>query len=120
MTFMSHLACSVQLDHGNNTTQSDTGNSISIETSSIRTNMLRFARNDRLPVAVLLARERLLERLRVVSLFGNKFFFVFLCDLVVDEVPFWQKPVKLGEENGDDSAADEDIEVERMMNLEQL
>ncbi|XP_057968014.1 uncharacterized protein LOC131157697 [Malania oleifera] len=46
--------------------------------------------------------------------------------LVVDEDPVWQKPVKLGEESGDDSPdeekpqIDEDIEVKRMKRLEQL
>lgn len=32
----------------------------------------RFSRNDRLPGSVLLARERLLERLRSVSLLGHR------------------------------------------------
>ncbi|XP_065879095.1 uncharacterized protein [Euphorbia lathyris] len=46
--------------------------------------------------------------------------------LVVDEDPVWQKPVKLDEEEEDDSAdeekpqIDEDIEVKRMKRLEQL
>lgn len=45
--------------------------------------------------------------------------------LVVDEDPVWQKPVKLDEEEENDSAderplIDEDIEVKRMKRLEQL
>ncbi|KAI4352821.1 hypothetical protein L6164_007037 [Bauhinia variegata] len=46
--------------------------------------------------------------------------------LVVDEDPMWQKPVDLGEEEGDNPSdeekplVDEDIEVKRMRRLEQL
>ncbi|XP_057478674.1 uncharacterized protein LOC130766024 isoform X2 [Actinidia eriantha] len=46
--------------------------------------------------------------------------------LVVDEDPVWQKPVKVDEDENDDSAdeekpvVDEDIEVKRMKRLEQL
>eukprot|EP00262_Sarcandra_glabra_P019264 TRINITY_DN7200_c1_g1_i1.p1 TRINITY_DN7200_c1_g1~~TRINITY_DN7200_c1_g1_i1.p1 ORF type:complete len:290 (+),score=18.64 TRINITY_DN7200_c1_g1_i1:119-988(+) len=60
---------SVQQDHS--TTQSGTSNSIRMEASS-RTNRPRFTANDRLPGAVLAARARLLERLRGVSLTGNR------------------------------------------------
>ncbi|KAF8410170.1 hypothetical protein HHK36_002692 [Tetracentron sinense] len=60
----------VRLGHGSS--QSGTGTSISAETSSSATNTPRFSENDRLPGAVLLARERLLERLRGLSLSGNR------------------------------------------------
>ncbi|XP_043707953.1 probable E3 ubiquitin-protein ligase RHY1A [Telopea speciosissima] len=52
--------------------QSGTSNDTSTEISSSRASRLRFTRNDRLPGAVLLARERLVERLRGVSLSGNR------------------------------------------------
>ncbi|KAF8377618.1 hypothetical protein HHK36_031000 [Tetracentron sinense] len=61
---------SVRLSHG--TSQTGTGNSINAETSSSITTRPTFARNHRLPGAVLLARERLLERLRGVSFSGNR------------------------------------------------
>ncbi|XP_058081095.1 probable E3 ubiquitin-protein ligase RHY1A [Magnolia sinica] len=60
----------VRLDHS--TSQSGTGNISGTETSSSRTNTPRFSRNERLPGAVLQARARLLERLRGVSLTGNR------------------------------------------------
>ncbi|KAL6013176.1 hypothetical protein ACLOJK_003668 [Asimina triloba] len=59
-----------RLDHG--TRQSGTGNSSVMPTSNDQTNRRRFTRNDRLPGAVLQARARLLERLRGVSLTGNR------------------------------------------------
>ncbi|KAK1268442.1 hypothetical protein QJS04_geneDACA006331 [Acorus gramineus] len=61
---------SIQLDHGGSS-ETVPGNNSSGETSSSRTSSLRLTQNDRLPGAVLLARARLLERLRGVSLSGN-------------------------------------------------
>ncbi|KAF6165261.1 hypothetical protein GIB67_030443 [Kingdonia uniflora] len=61
---------SAQVDFGTN--EPGTGSSRTTASSSSRANRLHFARNDQLPGAVLLARERLLERLRGVSLTGNR------------------------------------------------
>uniref|UniRef100_A0A5B7AV22 Putative E3 ubiquitin-protein ligase RLIM n=1 Tax=Davidia involucrata TaxID=16924 RepID=A0A5B7AV22_DAVIN len=52
--------------------QSASGNIVNSENFSSIRNRLRSNGNDRLPGAVLLARERLLERLRGVSLSGNR------------------------------------------------
>nr|DAD21371.1 TPA_asm: hypothetical protein HUJ06_022834 [Nelumbo nucifera] len=51
-----------RINHGGS--QSGTGNSTGTETSSRRTDRLRFSSGNRLPGAVIQARERLLERLR--------------------------------------------------------
>ncbi|XP_010277130.1 PREDICTED: probable E3 ubiquitin-protein ligase RHY1A isoform X3 [Nelumbo nucifera] len=59
-----------RINHGGS--QSGTGNSTGTETSSRRTDRLRFSSGNRLPGAVIQARERLLERLRGVSLSGNR------------------------------------------------
>ncbi|KAJ4965671.1 hypothetical protein NE237_017520 [Protea cynaroides] len=61
---------SVRIENG--AIQSGTSNDTSTEISSSRASRLRFTRNDRLPGAVLLARERLVERLRGVTLSGNR------------------------------------------------
>ncbi|PIA33087.1 hypothetical protein AQUCO_04200090v1 [Aquilegia coerulea] len=60
----------VRLDHG--ATQFSTGNSSNTEISSGRANRLQFSRSDQLPGDVLLARERLVERLRGVSFSANR------------------------------------------------
>lgn len=52
--------------------QYPSGDTISAEASIHMTNRSSFARNERLPGSVLLARERLLERLQGVSLSGNR------------------------------------------------
>ncbi|XP_042506870.1 probable E3 ubiquitin-protein ligase RHY1A [Macadamia integrifolia] len=61
---------SVRIENG--ASQSGASNDTSAEISSSRASRLRFTRNDRLPGAVLLARERLVERLRGVSLSVNR------------------------------------------------
>ncbi|KAF9619662.1 hypothetical protein IFM89_007983, partial [Coptis chinensis] len=60
----------VRLDHG--ASQFNTGSSSSRGTSSSRANRMQFTRTDQLPGDVLLARERLVERLRGVSLSANR------------------------------------------------
>lgn len=60
----------VRLEEGSR--QSSSGNIINLENSGGIPNSHRFSGNDRLPGAVLLARERLLERLRGVSLSRNR------------------------------------------------
>uniref|UniRef100_A0A5B7AVI6 Putative E3 ubiquitin-protein ligase RLIM n=1 Tax=Davidia involucrata TaxID=16924 RepID=A0A5B7AVI6_DAVIN len=60
---------SVRIDQGSS--QSASSSIISTENFSSIQNRLRSSGNDRLPGAALLARERLLERLRGVSLSGN-------------------------------------------------
>ncbi|KAA8536261.1 hypothetical protein F0562_028739 [Nyssa sinensis] len=60
----------VRLDQASS--QSASGNIVSSDNFSSIHNRLRSNGNDRLPGAVLLARERLLERLRGVSLSGNR------------------------------------------------
>lgn len=65
----------VRLEEGSR--QSSSGNIINLDNSGGIPNSHRFSGNDRLPGAVLLARERLLERLRGVSLSRNRFVLVW-------------------------------------------
>ncbi|KAJ4963673.1 hypothetical protein NE237_023612 [Protea cynaroides] len=67
-SFQEHA--SVQIEYG--TSQSGTSNNPCSEISSSRASRLRITRNDRLPGTVQLTRERLVERLRGVSLSGNR------------------------------------------------
>ncbi|KAF5178798.1 E3 ubiquitin-protein ligase rlim [Thalictrum thalictroides] len=60
----------IRLDHG--VSQFSAGNSSNSEISSGRVNRLQFSRSDQLPGDVLLARERLVERLRGVSFSANR------------------------------------------------
>jgi hypothetical protein len=60
----------VRLEEGSR--QSSSGNIINLDNSGGIPNSHRFSGNDRLPGAVLLAKERLLERLRGVSLSSNR------------------------------------------------
>ncbi|OVA17065.1 zinc finger protein [Macleaya cordata] len=72
----------------NITSQSRAGINSSTEILQNRSNRLRFSHNDRLPGDVLLARERLLERLRGVSLTGNRQNIRFSSGISLDEFAY--------------------------------
>ncbi|KAL6964086.1 hypothetical protein U1Q18_035142 [Sarracenia purpurea var. burkii] len=71
MTHFCHAQERDTVQHDEGSSQSSSGNIINVDDSGGICNSLRISGNDRLPGAVLLARERLLKRLRGVSLSRN-------------------------------------------------
>ncbi|KAK9287108.1 hypothetical protein L1049_015519 [Liquidambar formosana] len=119
---------SIQLDQG--TSQYSSGNSINSETSSSMTNRPRSTRSDRLPGAVLLARERLLQRLRGVSLSENRRSgrdplsiyrneYTFSNDIRLVDTGHWETEILMGLSAGGTRSTDSTTQIDELPFLQE-